>query len=151
MVTKSEKQKEVLDYFEQFHQSLPDIRSYGELFPTSEMKILLATIYADVLNLLEHAASYYALGRLSIVASMVLSSIRAIPDRVSGKLVDAMFPRSKYEFSKEFAKLTFLTKRLHDLAERSHFAEQHSVKDTVEGTGAGIDSAVHGDLSIIDM
>ncbi|MCJ1285064.1 60S ribosomal protein L28 [Xylographa opegraphella] len=119
VVTKSEKQKEVLDYFDQFHQCLPDIRSYGDLFPTSEMKILLATIYADVLTLLEHAASYYALGRL-------------------GKLVDAMFPRSKYEFSKEFAKLTFLTKRLHDLAERSHYAEQQSVKETVEGTGAVI-------------
>ena len=66
------------------------------------------------------------------------SSIVSSSNRVPGKLVDAMFPKSKYEFSKEFAKLTFLTKRLHDLAERSHFAEQQSVKDTVEGTGAGI-------------
>ncbi|MCJ1415102.1 60S ribosomal protein L28 [Xylographa parallela] len=130
VVTKNEKQKEVLDYFDQFQQCLPDIRSYGDLFPTSEMKILLATIYADVLTLLEHAASYYALGRLGTVAY-----IGAI---FHSKLVDAMFPKSKYEFSKEFAKLTFLTKRLHDLAERSHFAEQQSVKDTVEGTGAVI-------------
>ncbi|MCJ1474955.1 hypothetical protein MMC13_003615 [Lambiella insularis] len=119
VVTKSDKQNEVLDYFDKFHQCLPDLRAYGDLFPTSEMKILLATIYADVLSLLEHAASYYALGRL-------------------GKLVDAMFPRTKYEFSKEFAKLTFLTKRLHDLAERSHFAEQHSVRETVEGTSSAI-------------
>ncbi|MCJ1437200.1 60S ribosomal protein L28 [Xylographa pallens] len=117
VVTKSEKQKEVLDYFDQFHQS---------------------TIYADVLTLLEHAASYYALGRLGTVAYIGAISTVISSNRVLGKLADAMFPRSKYEFSKEFAKLTFLTKRLHDLAERSHFAEQQSVKDTVEGTGAVI-------------
>ena len=114
VVAKREKQTEVLDYFDQFSQSLPSFQSYGELFPNSEMKILLATIYADMLALLEKAASYYTLGRL-------------------GKLVDAVFPRSKYEFSKEFSKLTFLTKRLHDLAEQSHYAEQQSVKQTVEG------------------
>jgi hypothetical protein len=65
IATKNEKQGIILDYISRLALGLPLADFYREVFPTDEMKTIVASMYVEVVEFLDRATSYYCLGSLS--------------------------------------------------------------------------------------
>jgi hypothetical protein len=64
-VAKNEKQAVLSDFFLKLAHSLPLADFYRKIFPTDEMKQAVASIYIEIVDLIERATKYYCLGILS--------------------------------------------------------------------------------------
>lgn len=98
---------------------VPAFEFYKDMFPTTEMKVTLASFYIHTLDLLWRLAKYFSLGFLS-------------------QLGDALFPRQKYTFTKYLSPIKSSAIRLKNLCDAGHVAEQRSIKKLVESTDSEV-------------
>lgn len=68
VATKIEKQAALSEFLTRISQSLPLAEFYKEIFPTNEMKTVVASMYVQIVDLLERATKYYCSGLLGIAA-----------------------------------------------------------------------------------
>lgn len=71
---RNEKEANLSDFLIRFSHSLPLAEFYREVFPTNEMKTVVASMYIEIVDLLERATKYYCLGSLGISFRVFLSS-----------------------------------------------------------------------------
>lgn len=55
-----------MEHLERLTAKLPFIDFYNTTFPTAEMKITVAKLYAEVMKFLDNAVTYYHGGRLGL-------------------------------------------------------------------------------------
>ncbi len=65
VVAKNEKQAALSDFLMKLSHCLPLADFYREVFPTNKMKKVVASMYIEIIDLIERATSYYSLGSLS--------------------------------------------------------------------------------------
>jgi hypothetical protein len=64
-VTKKEREESLLSYIKAISSQLPLMDFYQNIFPTNPMKICVASIYVQIMSLLDEALAYYRGGKLS--------------------------------------------------------------------------------------
>lgn len=69
--TKREREESLAVYLEQLSFQLPVVDFYEKVIPTNRMKVTVATIYVELMNLLDEALLYYRSGRLSKIFLIV--------------------------------------------------------------------------------
>ncbi|OQE23905.1 hypothetical protein PENSTE_c008G02833 [Penicillium steckii] len=92
--------------------AIPRLRTYGDMFPTDEMKDFLAQFYIHTVDLLWRLAKYYSLG--------------------FSQLTDAILPQTEYDFSIYLENIKKSSRQLKALCEIGHMAEQKDVKVHIE-------------------
>lgn len=69
VVTQNDREEVLMESLDKVSAKLPVIEFYNTTFPTGEMKLAVARIYADVMGLLDEALNYHRnsrLGRASV-------------------------------------------------------------------------------------
>jgi len=100
----------------------------GDLFPTDEMKIALANVYIDYLDLLRRLAKYFTLQSLSLYTPNGTFKY-GILTLSSAQLVDAVFPRESYQFVKYSQTLKASISILQELCDRGQIAKQEDTRE----------------------
>jgi hypothetical protein len=85
---RNERESNLSDFLLKFSHSLPLAEFYRKVFPTTEMKTVVASMYIEIVDLLERATKYYCLGSLS-TQSELSHSFQDLLTNLQGKLVDA--------------------------------------------------------------
>jgi hypothetical protein len=67
---KNEKQAALSGYFLRLSQSLPLADFYKDVFPTIDMKRTVASMYIEIIALIEQATKYYCLGSLGNLSEL---------------------------------------------------------------------------------
>lgn len=65
--SRKEKKESALGHINSLLDEIPRLRTYGDMFPTDEMKDFLAQFYIHTVDLLWRLAKYYSLGFFSMV------------------------------------------------------------------------------------
>lgn len=68
-MTQNDREEVLIESLHKVSAKLPVIEFYNTTFPTGEMKLAVARIYAEVMGLLDEALSYHRnsrLGRISV-------------------------------------------------------------------------------------
>ena len=65
---RNERETNLSDFLINLSHSLPLASFYRDVFPTTEMKTVVASMYIEIVDLLERATKYYCLGRLGIIS-----------------------------------------------------------------------------------
>lgn len=58
-----------MEFLDKLSAKLPVVEFYNDTFPTGEMKLIVAKIYAAVMGLLDEALNYHRNNRLGRVSS----------------------------------------------------------------------------------
>ena len=114
-VNKKKQQELLTGHLEAFKQTLPLSEFYREVFPTNQMKMVLARMYVHLIGFLEEAVIYYNSGRLS-------------------KLVDAVMLSGEDRFAQHVALITVQAEKLRELRDAGHVAQQSDMKTLLENT-----------------
>jgi hypothetical protein len=61
---RNERETNLSDFLTRFSHTLPLAEFYREVFPTNEMKTVVASMYIEIVDLLERATKYYCIGSL---------------------------------------------------------------------------------------
>lgn len=114
------KRKETRDslfaYIQKLSGQLPIVDFYGKVFPSNGMKILVVSIYVEILNLLNEAIVYYRSHHLR-------------------QLRDAVLRPVETKFDKCIQRIEVEVKKLHELKDAAHVAQQADMKEFLESTG----------------
>ncbi|KAJ3521898.1 hypothetical protein NM208_g13090 [Fusarium decemcellulare] len=113
VLTIKDKKGTVMEILHLLSDEIPTIQAYKDLFPTDEMKHALAEVYIHTVDLLGGLANYAS-------------------DKWTKQLLDAVLPRTKYDFNTYLDNVKKAAARLKMLCEIAHAAEQKDMKDRVE-------------------
>jgi hypothetical protein len=61
---RNEREANLSDFLTMFSHTLPLAKSYREVFLSNEMKTVVASMYIEIVDLLERATKYYCIGSL---------------------------------------------------------------------------------------
>lgn len=67
---RNEKEANLSDFLIRFSHTLPLVEFYRTVFPTNEMKTVVASMYIEIVDLLERATKYYCLGSLGTIPKL---------------------------------------------------------------------------------
>ncbi|KAJ4301946.1 hypothetical protein N0V90_004042 [Kalmusia sp. IMI 367209] len=113
---RKETQESLLAYIQKLSVRLPIVDFYSKVFPSSGMKILVVSIYVEILNLLNEAIVYYRSNHLR-------------------QLRDAVLRPVETKFDKCIQRIEAEVEKLHELKEAAHVAQQADMKELLESTG----------------
>jgi hypothetical protein len=129
----------ISDYISRLALGLPLVDFYREVFPTDEMKTIVASMYVEVVEFLDRATSYYCLGSLSEYLPLP-PCIGCVSEGLKGKLVDALVQPVVYKLETYINNIEASKRRILELKDAAHIAQQADMKFTLENTSAGASS-----------
>lgn len=124
---RKETRESLLTYIEKLSVQLPIFDFYGKVFPSNGMKLLVVSIYVEILNLLNEAIVYYRSNHLR-------------------QLRDAVLRPVETKFDKYIQRIEGEVEKLKELKEAAHVAQQADIKEFLESTGQ-IVARLHDDLN----
>jgi hypothetical protein len=113
---RKETQESLLVYIQKLSARLPIVDFYSKVFPSNGMKIVVVSIYVEILNLLNEAIVYFRSNHLRQLRDAVLRPVET--------KFDICVQRIEAEVDK-----------LHELKEAAHVAQQADIKELLESTG----------------
>lgn len=124
---RKETQESLLAYIEKLSFKLPIIDFYGKVSPTNGMKLRVASMYVEILNLLNEAIIYYRKDHLR-------------------QLCDAVLRPVETKFDKCIQRIEIEVDKLNELKAAAHVARQADMKEFLESTGQVV-ARMHHDLN----
>lgn len=118
---RKETQESLLAYIQKLSSRLPIVDFYGKVFPSNGMKILVVSIYVEILNLLNEAIVYYRSNHLR-------------------QLRDAVLRPVETKFDKCIQRIEAEVEKLFELKEAARVAQQADFKELLESTGQVVGS-----------
>ncbi|KAH9206634.1 hypothetical protein DL95DRAFT_469430 [Leptodontidium sp. 2 PMI_412] len=115
VVAKNEKQATLSDFFMKLSHSLPLADFYSQVVPTDDMKQAVASIYMEVIDLVERATAYCCLGTLR-------------------KLSDAILQPIEYRFEIYISNIESSKQKMIELRDAAQVARQADMHYTLDNT-----------------
>lgn len=76
-MTQNDREDALMESLDKLSAKLPVVEFYNETFPTGEIKLIVAKIYAGVMGLLDEALNYHRNNRLGRVSSPLRLLVRS--------------------------------------------------------------------------
>ena len=113
---RKETMESLLAYIQRLSVRLPIVDFYGKVFPSNGMKLVVVSIYVEILNLLNEATVYYRSNHLR-------------------QLRDAVLRPVETKFDKCMQRIEAEVEKLHEMKDAAHVAQQADIKEFLESTG----------------
>ncbi|KAL1877962.1 hypothetical protein Daus18300_002316 [Diaporthe australafricana] len=131
VVTQNDREEALMESLDKLSAKLPVIEFYNTTFPTGEMKLVVARIYAAVMGLLDEALNYHRNSRLA-------------------KLTDAIIRPVESKIQKCIGQIAVEVKKLEDLKNVAHEAQTADIQTIVTQTGQDL-SALSDDFHKVSV
>lgn len=109
--------------------------NHRERYPIVKMKILIADIYINILNLLQQITNYLSSNPIS--KFFTNPRLTCLTELIQVKLLDATFALGRYDFSINLDPIERAKGKIEDLFQICHVADGKSVKVTLDRTATG--------------